>query len=163
MPPTRRAKFLTLARWTCLSLALAFAALSLASDWWWLKAWGTIGPWRASVGADRGSAYIYISHHWPTRIDTAAWAIRALPKPYEGFQWWPWFWPWRPLTTPGGWFSQLAFPSWLPIPIFALAAAALRPPRTPDPAACTACGYDRRGLRTTAPCPECGRNSQVAQ
>ncbi len=62
-------------------------------------------------------------------------------------------WPSSPVQ-----YWDIAIPLWLPAVLFAVPTfLGWRAARPRDPAQCTACGYDRRGLPSTAPCPECGR------
>src|SRR5215475_14781407 len=105
MRPVRRARLLNLGRWTCLSLAITFASLSIAANWWWLKCWGTVAGWRLSAGVDRGDAYIFLSKDWPDRVPHPNWLLAAEPRlQYYAYSWWNWFWPWRPLTSGSAWF-----------------------------------------------------------
>lgn len=52
--------------------------------------------------------------------------------------------------------DQAGFLAAIILPAVALAGVARRP--LPDAGVCAACGYDLRGLRPDAPCPECGGN-----
>jgi hypothetical protein len=146
--------------WACLAGAIVFAAGFVASRWYWFQCWGTVRGSRLSMGIEYGSAYVFVSQDWPPRTPGSDWMFRAEPTPQPNYEWWGWFWPWRPLTSGSAWFRQLALPAWLPAAGLGIAGAVLwrvhvRARRT-IPGVCGKCGYSRHGLDVAAACPECG-------
>lgn len=160
MTPARRARVTNAGRWACALGAVFFAVVSITSVWCWLQGVGTVAGRRVSAGVDRGCVFLFVSKDWPERTPRPAWYFVAKPRLDYAYDWWGWFWPWRPLTSGGAWFRQLAFPSWLPVPILVVSGGFLwrahKRARRDLLEKCGHCGYERDGLTAGAKCPECG-------
>jgi hypothetical protein len=124
MPPAPhapRARLCDAGRWPCLAGALLLGVLCLVSNWSGLKCWGTIGGYRACLAIQRGSASILVASAVPAGVEQP-WSLQADPTISDRYEWWSWFR--ARLSDHSGWTHMWFFPSWLPIPVLCLAAAA---------------------------------------
>lgn len=100
--------------------------------------------------------------HW--RLEHARLGVRSIPggrpEPFwidlnsEGLRWVPEL----RVNTLSDWSVQI--PLWIPLLLTTATAATLWTKRLRTPRGHCRCGYDRRGLPATAPCPECGRAAE---
>lgn len=139
---------------------------------WIASGWCRFGVFSCRVlPPASGATYIATRH-----AAVAMWGVlklAAYPPPGSGGQWRPmgvldrnqetkWFWGFECYETPAarGPGTILVIPLWLPLVLAGGASVLLwreeRARRRVAATACASCGYDRRGLATGAPCPECG-------
>jgi hypothetical protein len=95
---------------------------------------------------------------YPSSLVHAA-GFRYGQNPVVNWRWWP------TVDLPGSPakhnFAVVGVPLWMPLILFAgLGALSWRLDRSSTDS-CAACAYDLSGLRTGAPCPECGKAAQT--
>jgi hypothetical protein len=123
LPTTQRASFCDAARWPCLAAALLLAGLCIVSNWSGLKCSGGFAGYRTCLAIQRGSASILVASSWPSSLEQPRWSLEADPTISDRYEWWSWFQ--TRLTDHSSSTRMWFFPSWLPIPVLSLTAAAL--------------------------------------
>lgn len=108
------------------------------------------------AGVYRGIAFIAWGYNNPTAqiLAPADGSAAVRWQPHEpGLDWW---FRRRHITWTA--LRNESLPLWMPtVALSALSVGLFRRSGQHGPHACTACGYDLRGLAADAPCPECGR------
>lgn len=156
-----RFQFRRIAKWTCVLGAIATAAAWIASAWW------AIFLGRAYTGFFGVTAGQFVIN-WKPLADGETITENGLLvyRIHSPMFWW---FRWDAYTGFGGdtaWF--LCIPLWLVLLAFAAPAVWLwRRDRLhclqAKSGLCPACGYDRRGLASGAPCPECSAAAPVSK
>jgi hypothetical protein len=152
----RRAAAGVIARWLCTPSAAGLVLAWITSAWW-------CASWR-SPNSDsiafilKGRVEVYISKTTPL-------GFVLLGPPPAGFsagavsRLWMWdqSWQWRPWARAGSFGFHAIIPLWLPVACTGAPALVLWRRRLRTRSGCCArCGYDLSGLKSGAPCPECG-------
>lgn len=135
------------------AIALIVAALVVGMCWW------VILKDRSPPGA-----YLELDRGWLDFTWAEGWRVRGPVRVSIHMTRAAWTW-----SDPLGWptcnlrepVRQLAIPLWIPLLLVSAPTALLwradrRAARREKAGLCAACGYDRRGLAASAPCPECG-------
>ena len=149
----KQSRVKSIVRWTAWVLALLLPAMWVFT--WWGNAVLNVpigsGQTHVVVALTYGAMYLGVDNSGSLRA--TFWELRGYPVfPAD---WWP-----RYDHLPGT--TVVVLPLWMPS-IVAIAFSVWfyrdhrREERERRLGCCPACGYDRSGLASTAPCPECGR------
>jgi hypothetical protein len=146
--------------WFCAATCVTLCSLAVLSARWHLHAWGTVGRWTTTVGADRGGVYLVCARDIQLAPGNGPWGARAPRVPVRyGYLWWQWSFE-GTVGAPGLYMAATLWPLAIPTLLAAiLIHIGVRRRERAQPGQCGSCGYDLRGIARGSGCPECGAPS----